>query len=232
MRLFPPEAFPRLYPFPMGHPQDRQSQVTLPATPGSLLLDSEEDRRRFPTFEVLPADNSQTEVFADLGPGDVLFVPQYWWHQMEALTNNTSLSWWYKDTARSKKAVSVDAESGRAIVDPSSVNLIAVRRNVEKLIMSSIGGKSHFFFLALASGVLDFASEPSSGPADPWEPLAVDREKQSLVAANFDPSWRSVLQQILSLVRMIPQLESWRAAVKFMKILVQGRFNALESAGV
>ena len=82
VRLFPPEAFPRLYPHPMTHPCDRQSQVTLPATPGSLELEREEDRQRFPAFA---ADTSpeHAESFADLGPGDVLFVPQYWWHQME-----------------------------------------------------------------------------------------------------------------------------------------------------
>ena len=38
VRLFHPDNWVCLYPFPIGHPCDRQSQLTLPVTPGVLLL--------------------------------------------------------------------------------------------------------------------------------------------------------------------------------------------------
>lgn len=92
VRLFPPAAWTRLYPYPLTHPCDRQARVVLPRTPGSCVLDSEEDREKFPAFSACTEHNQ--EYFVDLSAGEVLFVPQYWFHQMEALTENTSLSWY------------------------------------------------------------------------------------------------------------------------------------------
>jgi len=231
VRLFPPDAYPRLYPYPMGHPHDRQSQVTLPTTPGSLELESDDERRRFPAFGSLSSENEdQAEMFADLNPGDVLFVPQYWWHQMEALTNNTSLSWWFRDNSKASRSVRVDEETGKPLVDTKTINLIAVRRNLENLITSIVGDKKvHYFFLAIAAGVLDFPTvaedEQDGGDDDSWEPLAVDREKEALVRANYDPTWPAVLEQALTVIRMLPPFESRAKAKRFLRTIVQGRFN-------
>jgi hypoxia-inducible factor 1-alpha inhibitor (HIF hydroxylase) len=234
VRLFPPDAYPRLYPYPMGHPHDRQSQVTLPSTPGSLELESDDERRRFPAFGLSSEDNDQTEMFADLNPGDVLFIPQYWWHQMEALTNNTSLSWWFRDNSKASRSVKVDPETEKPLVDIKTINFIAVRRNLEKLITSLVGDeKAHYFFMAIAAGVLDFpsvAEGQEDGDDEPWEPLAVDREKEALVRANFDPTWPGVLEQALTVTRMLPPFESRVKAKRFLRTIVQGRFNSHDIA--
>lgn len=76
VRLFSPMNWSRLYPFPAGHPCDRQSQVNLPTTPGADFA-TEEERRRFPNYS--PAE----EMFVDLQAGEVLYIPQFWFHQME-----------------------------------------------------------------------------------------------------------------------------------------------------
>ena len=38
VRLFHPDNWFSLYPYPIGHPCDRQSQLTLPTTPGLLII--------------------------------------------------------------------------------------------------------------------------------------------------------------------------------------------------
>jgi len=161
----------------------------------------------------------------------VLYVPQYWWHQMEALTNNTSLSWWYKDTTRTSKAVTVD-ETGKTVIDTSVINLLAVRRNVENLITSSLPD-SHYFFLALASGVLDFEPQPAAGEAaaevevdEAWVPLEADAAQADAVRARFNADWPAALQHALMMVRHLPFFEPLPKAKAFLRSLVAGRFNS------
>lgn len=118
VRLAPPSCWPHLYTFPSGHPCDRQSQVTLPQEPGQAELDMAQ-RLRFPAFAGMAAH----ELYADLEAGEVLYIPQYWFHQMEGLTENVSLSWWFKHIIK------------REGTDPSNirlddVGLVAVRRNI------------------------------------------------------------------------------------------------------
>ena len=183
VRLFAPSEWHRLYVFPMGHPCDRQTQVVLPQLPGpegSRGAACEEDHEgqqqqgldgRFPAFSsCVPAASFSTtlgvgacdlgrgEMCVDMEPGDTLFVPQYYFHQMEALTDNVSLSWWFKDQSKHRQVL-VDS-TGK--IDFSKVSFIAFRRNVERLIgnmvlQGSVGhGEDpqvvHAFFLALASG--------------------------------------------------------------------------------
>ncbi|KAJ8319116.1 hypothetical protein KUTeg_004207 [Tegillarca granosa] len=60
--MFPPSQFDCLYPYPVYHPCDRQSQVDF----------DEPDFERFPNFK--KAHGFETFV----GPGDVLYIPMYW----------------------------------------------------------------------------------------------------------------------------------------------------------
>lgn len=142
VRLFPADCWPSLYPFPVGHPRDRQCQVTLPATPGSPYLSKESDRQRFPEFP----SAAPHEMYADLEPGELLYIPQYWFHQMEALTDNISLSWWFKHTSRKD----IDYKH----IDLTKITFSAVRRNIEGVMAHMMGGgrKAHELFLAIASG--------------------------------------------------------------------------------
>jgi len=191
VRLFPPAAWARLYPYPVGHPCDRQAQVRLPAVPGATRLDDDADQAAFPAFSAA-LDNTTAEMHVDLQPGECLYVPQYWWHQMEALTDNVSLSWWYKNQyqTRRKKQRDDDGTHGGSVsgstegksgdtnadadadddddeedgeedegmggIEKAHVNLVAVRRNMERLVGDMVGGgqAAHRFFLAVAGGRL------------------------------------------------------------------------------
>jgi len=233
VRLFPPDSFSGLYPYPMGHPHDRQAQVELPSTPGSTELEREEDRVKFPGFARLVGDKA--EQFVDLGPGEVLFVPQYWWHQMESLEDNTSMSWWFRDTSKASRAVSV-GEDGETVVDMELVNMVAVRRNVENLISSflSSGREVHLFLLALAAGVLRLTETEDERPSDgnkdwSWEPLAVDAARAQDVLPHVQPEWPTLLSQALSMVQMLPWFSKDASAARaFLLELVRGRFSSLD----
>lgn len=120
VRLFAPHCWHKLYVYPTGHPCDRHAQVQLPAIPGSTVLDSIGDSARFPLFSTLDGE----ELCVDLYAGETLYIPQYWFHQMEGLSDgNVSLSWWFKHTSASK---AVDPQN----VDLGAISLVAVRRNL------------------------------------------------------------------------------------------------------
>lgn len=82
--LFPPEETPNLYPGP------------LEPTPGGQVISMVDfeapDFDRYPRFrEALAAGE-----VAELEPGDVLFYPAMWWHQVEALDGfNAMINYWW-----------------------------------------------------------------------------------------------------------------------------------------
>lgn len=69
--LFPPDQFECLYPYPVHHPCDRQSQVD---------FDN-------PDYEKCPDFKNIVGYETVVGPGDVLYIPMYWWHHIESLLN-------------------------------------------------------------------------------------------------------------------------------------------------
>lgn len=82
--LFPPDQIGNLYPGP------------LEPTPGgqvvSLVDPSAPDLDRFPRF-ALAAEAGEV---AELEPGDVLFYPALWWHNVEALDDfNAMINYWW-----------------------------------------------------------------------------------------------------------------------------------------
>jgi hypothetical protein len=130
--LASPAEFGSLYPYPVGHPADRQSQVHLHSP----------DTARFPRFRALKLQ------YAVLRPGEVLYIPAFWWHHVEGTWEDTiSLNFWFR--CAPVKAPSVP------IVDPGQ--LMALRRNIEKLTGQSVGyGASGAMWAKLA------ASQPLS----------------------------------------------------------------------
>jgi len=82
--LFPPDAVADLYPGP------------LEPTPGGQVVAMADprapDRARFPGID-RALDRAQV---AELAPGDLLFFPALWWHQVEALDAfNVMVNWWW-----------------------------------------------------------------------------------------------------------------------------------------
>ncbi len=82
--LFPPDQIANLYPGP------------LEPTPGGQVVTMVDlaapDLDRFPRF----AQAMEAAIIADLAPGDVLYYPAMWWHQVDALEPFNVLAnyWW------------------------------------------------------------------------------------------------------------------------------------------
>src|SRR6187402_1803773 len=81
--LFPPEQVANLYPGP------------LEPTPGGQVLSmvniNAPDLDRYPRFAAAAAGE-----VAELEPGDLLFYPALWWHQVEALDGfNAMINYWW-----------------------------------------------------------------------------------------------------------------------------------------
>ena len=81
--LFSPANFTGLYPFPVAHPCDRQSQVQFLHENKCMLLHvlfllytqvdfNNPDYMRFPRFRDVQAYECVVK------PGDVLYIPMYW----------------------------------------------------------------------------------------------------------------------------------------------------------
>ncbi|KAK7502087.1 hypothetical protein BaRGS_00006839 [Batillaria attramentaria] len=112
--LFDPSMFGCLYPYPVYHPHDRQSQVDF----------DNPDFVRFPRAKELRGRQ------AILGPGDVLYLPVYWWHQVESVPGRgmtVSVNFWYKSAPTEK------------IVYPlKPQQKVAMMRNIEKMITDAL----------------------------------------------------------------------------------------------
>jgi hypothetical protein len=87
--LFPPEQFKNLYLGPIDHtPAGRAVSMVDLANP---------DFQRFPRF----AEAIRYAQVAELEPGDAIYVPSLWWHQVEALAPfNILVNYWWRDVPR------------------------------------------------------------------------------------------------------------------------------------
>jgi hypothetical protein len=82
--LYPPEAIMQLYVGPIDH--------TLAGPPVSLAASLPPDDERFPLFRQI----RDQALVADLEPGDALYLPKLWWHQVESTSafNGLVNYWW------------------------------------------------------------------------------------------------------------------------------------------
>lgn len=104
--LFHPRHFGCLYPWPVHHPQDRQSRVDF----------DEPDVTHFPRYAELQGQGLE----AVLGPGDLLHIPPGWWHHIEMLPSQPqgevvsvnfwypAPKWWHGDPTLGEQAISWD----------------------------------------------------------------------------------------------------------------------------
>ncbi len=85
--LFPPEQIANLYVGPLDYAPT--------GAPMSLVRLHEPDWQRFPRFRMALA----AAVYAELGPGDAIFIPPLWWHHVESLEPlNVLINYWWHGT--------------------------------------------------------------------------------------------------------------------------------------
>ncbi|XP_076317986.1 hypoxia-inducible factor 1-alpha inhibitor-like [Tachypleus tridentatus] len=112
--LFSPDCYDKLYPHPVWHPHDRQSQVDFDV----------------PQYDKFPKFHDISGQEAVLGPGDVLYLPMYWWHHVETLQHGdyvVSLNFWYKS-----------GPSGKITYPLQGFQKMAVMRNIEKMLVETL----------------------------------------------------------------------------------------------
>jgi hypoxia-inducible factor 1-alpha inhibitor (HIF hydroxylase) len=108
--LFPPSQFECLYPYPVYHPHDRQSMVDF----------ERPDYNRFPKLK------NAKGCEAIIGPGDVLYIPIYWWHHVESLLRGgptVTVNFWYKGGPTTLEYPLKDHQK------------VSITRNVEKMLI-------------------------------------------------------------------------------------------------
>lgn len=82
--LFPPDAIGGLYVGPIDH--------NMAGQPVALAVGSGPNDPRYPRFERV----RERALVAELGPGDALYVPKLWWHQVQALDDlNVLVNFWW-----------------------------------------------------------------------------------------------------------------------------------------
>ncbi|GAA6138800.1 cupin-like domain-containing protein [Arenicella sp. 4NH20-0111] len=82
--LFPPEQAPNLYPGPTLNSPG--------GVPTSMVDLRSPDLVQFPRFEIA----LENAMFAELAPGDAIFIPSPWWHSVESLDSlNVLVNYWW-----------------------------------------------------------------------------------------------------------------------------------------
>jgi hypothetical protein len=97
--LFPPEQMANLYVGPLDH--------TLAGPPVSMVDPEAPDLDRYPRF----AEALAAAQYADLEPGDALFIPTIWWHHVRAFDPFNVLVnyWWFYEQSASPFVALVNA---------------------------------------------------------------------------------------------------------------------------
>lgn len=109
--LFSPDCFRSLYPYPVGHPHDRQTQVDF----------EKPDLNRFPRFSEIRGMEVALE------PDEVLYIPTYWWHyiESESQSNTISVNFWFdpkNDTRVNEDSLSSSNTSGVELEEAANKN--------------------------------------------------------------------------------------------------------------
>jgi hypothetical protein len=82
--IYPPDAIADLYIGPIDH--------TMAGRPTSLAAASRSFDARYPRFEKARGQ----AMTAELGPGDAIYIPKLWWHQVEATAPfNILVNYWW-----------------------------------------------------------------------------------------------------------------------------------------
>jgi hypothetical protein len=94
--LFAPETIDRLYIGPIDH--------TMAGQPVSLAASAPSDDERYPLFRAV----REQALVAELRPGDAIYIPKLWWHQVEATSPfNALVNYWWDGFSAGPDAPSI-----------------------------------------------------------------------------------------------------------------------------
>ena len=113
--LCPPREIARVYPFPFSDIGNFNSQVNV-ASP---------DLTQFPAWA--HADRALLEI----GPGEMLFIPLYWWHAVWGIDQNMSIN--YRWRSRSANLLQHPRQTARGLVSNAHLGLDAAGRMVQRV---------------------------------------------------------------------------------------------------
>eukprot|EP00746_Dinoflagellata_sp_MGD_P062796 gnl/MRDRNA2_/MRDRNA2_26393_c0_seq1.p1 gnl/MRDRNA2_/MRDRNA2_26393_c0~~gnl/MRDRNA2_/MRDRNA2_26393_c0_seq1.p1 ORF type:complete len:480 (-),score=65.32 gnl/MRDRNA2_/MRDRNA2_26393_c0_seq1:33-1472(-) len=139
MLLVPPDEIFNIYPYPCEHPFDTFSQVDF----------DNPDLMRFPSFR----DTRGYEI--ELVPGDVLYLPCWWFHHVHAAPgDNISISFWSAPDDALKPPDAIEYLRQQ----PPRARSLATYRAAEKLAADNLGAHADLgkFWHAIAIGKLSW----------------------------------------------------------------------------
>lgn len=176
--FFPPEQLPNLYVGPLD--------LMWAGLPTSLVKVAAPDLARFPRFAAAWAA-AET---ADLEPGDAVFIPNLWWHNVEALEAvNVSVNyWWFDGTKGGGEPFAAMAHALLAITPLPESRRELWRRMFE-----------HFVFQTGGDPV-PYLPPDRRGILGPLSPALEDYLRTQLLRSLTKPMPRHVAEQILRLL--------------------------------
>ena len=146
--LFPPDATPDLYVGPLN--------ITLAGQPVSMVDPLAPDTERYPRYEKA-LEQAQ---FADLEPGDAIYIPTLWWHHVAASAPvNILVNYWHNDAKRGGGFLAL-VHAMLAIREQSPAEREAWRVWFD-----------HFVFSADAQAAADHLPEHARGVNGPASPM-------------------------------------------------------------
>ncbi|CAE7275660.1 HIF1AN [Symbiodinium sp. CCMP2456] len=180
--LADPGQYEALYPYPNAHPLAGSSQVNL----------SNPDLARHPGF----VDVLLTETV--VGPGDVLYLPGYWWHQFEQPFEDTaSVNLWSYELSAAPPASMRDARlRGSALHDHMEREMVKAFKSKAGVVLSAMasGSGTHKKAWVRANRTLHEAAQE-------WRrwmaslPNVADTAEPSELVKDFLQRYRGILAQ-------------------------------------
>jgi hypothetical protein len=176
--FFPPDQLPNLYVGPLD--------MMWAGLPTSLVKVAAPDLERYPRF----AQAWAVAEGADLEPGDAVFIPNLWWHNVESLEAvNVSVNyWWFDGTRGGGEPFAAMAHALLAITPLPESRREIWRRMFEHFVFQTAGDPAPY----LPPG--------RRGILGPLSPAHEEYLRTQLIRSLTKPMPRHVAEQILRLL--------------------------------
>lgn len=196
-----PGQLDALYRYPNEHPLAGSSQVNLTSP----------DLDRYPNFK-----NARLRELI-VGPGEILYLPAWWWHQFEQPFDDTAaLNFWSKDRKNAPSANMRDMRiREHALADQLERSVVQIFGNEAGMILSTLANKN--FYTSIDKHKLERAKKELYAAAESWRQEAINlpgghpKSAQSaaeLVQEHLNLTYRDVIQDTNGISNWSPG-DSW-----------------------